>query len=160
MILACGDTHGSQKALEKIADICKSEQPDMLVHTGDNFRDYLWLKKQLNCQGYGVRGNCDFGLLPGALEEQIIEYKSKKILVAHGHLHGVKTTYKIILNRAKEISADVVIFGHTHLQYAQKHDGVWLINPGSPSLPRGGTPGYAKIFLGADELGAELAILS
>ena len=31
---------------------------------------------------------------------------------------------------------DTVIFGHTHYAVAEEHQGILLINPGSPSLPR------------------------
>jgi putative phosphoesterase len=157
MILVFGDTHGNQKALEGIAGIITIEKPDLFVHAGDNYRDFLWLKKQAKIRGVGVRGNCDFGFLPGARDEFLFDYKNKKILLAHGHRHGVKTTYQTILDTAKEQKADAVIFGHTHIQYAQKHQGIWMVNPGSVCLPRGGSgSGYAKISLVGQELKAEL----
>lgn len=31
---------------------------------------------------------------------------------------------------------DIVVFGHTHYAVVEKHQGVLLVNPGSPSLPR------------------------
>ena len=31
---------------------------------------------------------------------------------------------------------DIVVFGHTHYAVVQKHQGVLVVNPGSPTLPR------------------------
>jgi putative phosphoesterase len=31
---------------------------------------------------------------------------------------------------------DAVVFGHTHHAMAESHQGIWFVNPGSPTLPR------------------------
>ena len=31
---------------------------------------------------------------------------------------------------------NVVVFGHTHHAVVEKHQGVLIVNPGSPSLPK------------------------
>jgi putative phosphoesterase len=31
---------------------------------------------------------------------------------------------------------DIIVFGHTHYAVVEKHQGILLVNPGSPSLPR------------------------
>ena len=40
-----------------------------------------------------------------------------------------------------EIGAQVVVFGHTHIPSCELQEGIWLLNPGSPSLPRIGSQG-------------------
>ena len=53
---------------------------------------------------------------------------------------------------ARERSADIVLFGHTHLPYeayiasdSEEEKSVWLFNPGSMSKPREGKPSYGII---------------
>ncbi|MGI6364305.1 MAG: metallophosphoesterase family protein [Bacillota bacterium] len=159
MLLAVGDSHRSSRALALIAEIIHRHQPELFVHTGDNFSDYEFLKKQTKLSGYGVRGNCDPGLFR-APEEQIIDYCGKKILLTHGHTLGVKYSYSGILGRAKDVGADAVIFGHSHVQFAQEEDGIWLLNPGSIPLPRGGSPaGYAWLKVEAGEIQVQLVTI-
>jgi putative phosphoesterase len=31
---------------------------------------------------------------------------------------------------------DAVVYGHTHMPEATRHDGVWILNPGSPTERR------------------------
>jgi predicted phosphodiesterase len=33
---------------------------------------------------------------------------------------------------------DAILFGHTHLPVVEQHEGVWLLNPGSPTERRKG----------------------
>ena len=30
----------------------------------------------------------------------------------------------------------VILYGHTHLPYLGKHDGIWVVNPGPAGRPR------------------------
>jgi putative phosphoesterase len=43
---------------------------------------------------------------------------------------------------------DAVVFGHTHLPVVERHRGVWLLNPGSPTERRRGTPFYSYLLVG------------
>jgi hypothetical protein len=31
---------------------------------------------------------------------------------------------------------DAVVYGHTHVPQVERHDGVWILNPGSPTERR------------------------
>ncbi|MEI3524175.1 MAG: metallophosphoesterase family protein [Anaerotignum sp.] len=48
--------------------------------------------------------------------------------------------YDSISYWAEEQGADVVLFGHTHRPVYDDRGRVMLFNPGSISMPRGGTP--------------------
>ena len=69
--------------------------------------------------------------------EQLIELENKKILMTHGHEYGVKSSLLNLNYRAKELGADIALYGHSHIAAIEKHDGIWFVNPGSVSLPRG-----------------------
>ena len=42
-----------------------------------------------------------------------------------------------IYYKTREVGADVGLFGHTHQELIIRENGILLMNPGSPSLPRG-----------------------
>lgn len=155
MILAFGDTHRDQASLDRIVEIIRAQQPLAFIHTGDNYPDFQWLKRQTKVEGYGVKGNCD-GFWSGAKEELCFNFNSKKILLTHGHRHRVKESHNLLAEYARDLAADVVVFGHTHVQYALREQGLWLINPGSMPLPRDGKPGYARIEVWEPGIDVEL----
>lgn len=157
MLLAFGDSHRNSAALALMVQIILRDRPEIFVHTGDNYSDFQYLKKQTKVKGYGVWGNCDLGIIFGAPEELVLEYKDKKILLTHGHTLGVKYSFRGLLDRARALAVDVVIFGHSHVQSAQREEGIWLINPGSIPLPRGGSqPGYAELRVVTGEIQVDL----
>lgn len=157
MLLIFGDSHRSALALELITEILLRERPEFFVHTGDNYSDFKQIKKQTKITGYGVRGNCDGGIILGVSEELVLKFHSKRILLTHGHTLGVKHSHRRLVERAQTLSVDAVVFGHTHVQFAQQQEGIWLVNPGSISLPRGGSqPGYAVLNVQAGEIQVEL----
>lgn len=150
MLLAFGDSHHNRPALKKIAKILQDQKPEVFVHTGDNFSDFVWLKKITGIPGFGVRGNCDLGIIPGAKDEIVFDYRDKKIWLVHGHQYGVKYSTQELWARAKQLAVQVVVFGHTHSPMVEQQDDIWLVNPGSIPLPRGGSPGYARLTVEND----------
>ena len=67
------------------------------------------------------------------------EVEGKTIFVCHGDKYGVKYGLMEIEEKAKSVCADIVIFGHTHIPLCIERDGILYLNPGSISLPRGGS---------------------
>ena len=57
---------------------------------------------------------------------------------------------------------EAVLFGHTHLPLVERHGGVWLLNPGSPTeRRRGAVPLDARCStIEAGEIRPELVRLS
>jgi len=86
-----------------------------------------------------VRGNCDAEVdqmvlgFPCLADFAEIEEGGLKLFLSHGHLYDpyLFSHYK----------ADVYFSGHTHIFTAETNvDGVYCLNPGSTSLPKGGNP--------------------
>lgn len=115
------------------AKMCKDA--DVVLHLGDNVSDVEIIKKEIGKDVIFVKGNCD--IERSAKVEQLIELENKKILMTHGHEYGVKSSLLNLNYRAKELGADIALYGHSHIASIEKHDGVWFVNPGSVSLPRG-----------------------
>ena len=69
---------------------------------------------------------------------QIIPIKWKLNLPAkefsYGHPYNVKFGYENIIAEAKRRNADIVLFGHTHNQYTEYIDGLYIMNPGSVGM--------------------------
>ncbi|MBE6584370.1 MAG: metallophosphoesterase [Ruminococcaceae bacterium] len=140
-VLVFSDSHGKidniRAALER-----QIERPDAVIFLGDGLRDMEQL--ELDVPVFCVRGNCDYmGIyLLDAPDEQLISLGSKRLFITHGHNYGVKSTLSPIISRAKELCADIVLFGHTHEPFEktvnQQNDyGIYLekpmilMNPGS-----------------------------
>ncbi|NLZ53549.1 MAG: metallophosphoesterase [Thermoanaerobacteraceae bacterium] len=135
------DTHGihhvAEKALADMRDI------KILLHAGDLVSD-VWHFDTKKYNIYCVAGNCDsYRLEP---TEIILEIQDKKIFLTHGHIYRVKFGYDRLLIRAKEVLADIVVFGHTHFPENTYIDNILFFNPGSTALPKDGGPGTYGIL--------------
>lgn len=107
----------------------------IILFTGDYVRDGQYMAEKLKLPVYSVAGNCDPS---GAGEkEKVIELAGQKFFITHGHRYGVKRGLQSLFYKTLEVGAQVAVFGHTHIPFCQNIDGIWLINPGSPTHPRG-----------------------
>lgn len=130
-ILIVSDSHGSAEMLEEIEKL-HGEDMDLLIHCGDS---ELAEDDPAMSSFKSVKGNCDFfGSFP---DEEVHEVDGIKIFVTHGHHYSVKSTIVNLFYKAKEVSADIVCFGHSHLLGAEMVEDILFINPGSIRLPRG-----------------------
>ncbi|ERI94239.1 phosphodiesterase family protein [Clostridiales bacterium oral taxon 876 str. F0540] len=131
-IAVISDTHRHSYSINRAADIIKDM--DMLIHLGDNVDDVEIFKENFKGKIINVRGNCDFTSFTP--RERLEEIEGKKIFITHGDKYSVKYDLLRLKYRAKEVGADIVLFGHTHQSLELYEDGIWFINPGSASLPR------------------------
>ena len=147
LIAVISDSHANRSSIEKVKK--KISNADILLFLGDGERDLEEITEGFNGEVYAVRGNCDIsGLYP---EERVIEIQGKRIFMCHGHRYGVKYGYNSIFYRGKEVGADIVLFGHSHIPIIEEEDGLILMNPGSISLGMGRldkTLGYIDLIVG------------
>jgi len=129
-------------------DIIESlyDEIELVLFLGDCIEDfedfcYIYPRKQF----ISVLGNCDFS--GGVPMERIINVGGKKIFMSHGHRYGVKAGHEKIAYEAKKYSANICLYGHSHMSNNTVVNGVYLMNPGSISEPRGGYyyPSYGVI---------------
>lgn len=128
-VLVISDTHGNSN-LAFIAH-SRSEPVDIVIHLGDGCADADLLRETLDIQVISIAGNCDHG--SKAPRELVWECEGKRILLTHGDAYQVKSGLVSLSRRAKEIGADAVLFGHTHLGVCEKNSGLLLVNPGALS---------------------------
>lgn len=125
------------KAIEAMGPI------DLLIHAGDHYRDAAKIAAAINVPVHAVVGNCD-SRTEGP-EEKVLQVDGAVLFITHGHRYNVKISIYSLFNRAVELKADVVIYGHTHIPgYGHTRvagytngEGLLIINPGSISKPRG-----------------------
>src|SRR5699024_1476968 len=127
-ILILSDNHGLK---DELVEMKKRHKADHFIHCGDSELDM----DALELEGFlKVAGNCDHDVrFP---EEQTIEVGDLRILIVHGHLHGVKRDLTTLSYRAEELGAQLICYGHTHVADARQLNNQLFINPGSIRLPR------------------------
>jgi uncharacterized protein len=131
-IAVISDTHRHIYSLNQVTKLI--HDTDMAIHLGDNVEDVDIIKSNYKGTIINVRGNCDFSsFIP---VERMEEVENKKIFITHGHRYDVKHSLLKLKYRAKELGADIVLFGHTHISAEIYEDGIWFINPGSAALPK------------------------
>ena len=135
------DTHGHKQMVKKVMQVLN--HMDLIIHLGDNVEDVKEIEKFYHGNIINVRGNCDFTVDVPPERIEIIE--GKKFLITHGHRYNVKYDLSRLRYRALEEEADIVLFGHTHISEIAYEDGIYFVNPGSPSLPRNGFKSAAII---------------
>ena len=126
-ILVFSDSHSERELMKSIIS---AQQPQMVLHLGDNTGDFKALKKQFpDIDIRGVRGNCD--LRSNVEEGLIFIIEGKKVYMTHGHLYDVKIGYDRIYFAALERQVDILLFGHTHKAYKDIIRGIQVLNPGT-----------------------------
>lgn len=129
-ILILSDSHSESEVLVEIKNRHENEV-DLMIHCGDSELD---AGNEAIHDFSIVRGNCDFeSRFPDYLVKQCGE---NRIFVTHGHHFSVKSTLMNLFYRAKELKANIVCFGHSHVFGAEVVEDTLFINPGSVLLPR------------------------
>ena len=157
-LLIASDLHGSEYYTRLLLERHAHERADRLILLGDLLyhgprndlpRDYDTKKTTalLNAQEKKplcVRGNCD-----GEVDQMVLDFPiladfaavmsgERLLYLTHGH-H--------LEDAAENVApGDVILYGHTHVPDFTLRDGVYFINPGSVSIPKGGSPHSYILF--------------
>jgi uncharacterized protein len=163
------DIHGSVPAFESAMKAFEAEKSDFIILCGDYLNhgprnaipegyDPARLAPMINARKaiiMGVRGNCD-----SEVDQMLLEFPClgdyltffadrRRCFITHGHLFNAEKMPPLQ-------KGDVFISGHTHIPVLEEREGLIFLNPGSPSIPKGGSVGgYATI----DESGIALKTL-
>jgi len=133
-VMIVSDTHRAHEGLEKMLQ--RNGRPDLLIHLGDVEGCKDKIMQMAGCPVEMVCGNCDNGFLDDLPLEKIIYIGNSKVLLVHGHTWRVNFTLANLINYAKSIDADYVMFGHTHKPLLEREGALTIVNPGSISYPR------------------------
>lgn len=148
-LLILSDSHNSRSAVERI--LHAERDSDAVIFLGDGLRD---LEQALalfpRMRVYAVAGNCDYGALEpldglAAFDQVIVFY-------THGHMYGVKYDLDTLAEAAAARGAEIALFGHTHIPFAEQRGEVFLFNPGSCGRCYTGPDSYGVLRLDAGKL--------
>ncbi len=157
-LLVVSDSHNMvlNSQIEKISTYGSF---DILIHCGDKYKDAHKFASKLNIDRvYAVPGNCD--IAPSNMSLILTEIiEGKKIIITHGHLHGVKSSIEYIKDYAKEVNADIVLYGHTHCAQNEIIDNILFFNPGSTISPKCGDESFGIIEIFEGNVNSEIISL-
>ena len=130
LILVISDTHGR---ITNAVNIIEKLKPDYILHLGDVVRDVEDLEAIFPSKDIiAVSGNNDFwASAKYSATERLLDIGGKKIFMCHGHTYGVKRDNARVVLKARQMGAEIALYGHTHSAYNENHDGIQVINPGS-----------------------------
>ena len=146
-ILIISDTHGNLKNLYRVLE---TEKPiDNLLHLGDFLGDDDEIRAAADCACAFVRGNCD--LWSDERDTRNFGLMTHNVHMEHGQMlpHDLDS----IAMRAKNLGADILLYGHTHVPISVFHNGVYIVNPGSLSRPRQSDHRPSYVIMNIDKEG-------
>lgn len=160
--LIASDIHGSSYYCQKLIDAFNKECADRILLLGDILyhgprndlpKDYapkevISMLNPLADKIICVRGNCD-----GEVDDMVLDFPvladyaiiadsslgSSIIFATHGHHYNAEKLPKL-----KE--GDVLLHGHTHIPVFENVNGIYVVNPGSTSIPKAGSEHSYMIF--------------
>jgi len=149
-VAVISDTHlprGSRVLPPRCVELLRAA--DLIVHGGDfvsvAFLDEL---RELGPPVEAVYGNMDEPALKESLpKDRVVEVDGARIGMVH--IPGPAAGRSARL-RAKFPDCGAVIYGHTHVPEVLQEEGVWIVNPGSPTEKRK-APAHAMLIV---EIGA------
>jgi len=158
-IFFISDIHGSLFFLKKALERYKKEGASYIVMLGDALyhgprnpfpeeykpQEVASLLNEYKEKIIAVRGNCDSEVdqmlieYPMMADYSIILYNNRRLFLTHGHIYNQDNLPNLSEN-------DVLVHGHTHLPVAEKHNKIYVLNPGSISLPKENNPNSYAIL--------------
>lgn len=159
--LFASDIHGSAYYCRKLLEIFEKGDFENLILMGDTL--YHGARNDLP-EEYGTktctemlneyagkiiacRGNCDAEIdqmvlqFPIMSDYNLLTLNGITFFQTHGHIYGPEKLPPMGVCKA-------LVFGHIHLPVARfdEEAGVYFLNPGSISIPKGGNPGSYAIL--------------
>lgn len=128
---------------------------DAILHAGDVWSPALLDELEAVAPVRVARGNGDLGQDDVRLEDQcVMTFAGLTVAMLHDFPAPAYRPAELILERVRlrfpDISPDVVVYGHTHIEAIDRVNGLLCVNPGSPTLPhnkslRLGTIGFLNL---------------
>ncbi|MGM9681292.1 MAG: phosphodiesterase [Eubacteriales bacterium] len=147
--MIASDIHGSAYYCKQMLDALEREGANRLILLGDLLyhgprndlpREYApksviamlnGAKERLLC----VRGNCDTEVdqmvldFPILADYMIVQMGNRTVYATHGHKFGPDHLPPLC-------PGDALLFGHTHIPFCERRNGILCLNPGSVSIPK------------------------
>ena len=146
VVAVISDTHLPRGA-RRLPDACveRLRAADLILHGGDLVSaGFLAELEALGPPVAAVAGNMDEGALQAVLPlERVVEAGDARIGMVH--IPGPRAGREGRL-AARFPGCAAVVYGHTHVPQVERHESVWILNPGSPTERRS-APAHSMIVL-------------
>ena len=157
--MIASDLHGSAVTCRSLFDAFDREGADRLLLLGDLLyhgprndlpdsyapKEVISLLSQRKDALFCVRGNCDTEVdqmvlpFPIMAPYALIPLGERMIFATHGH-HFHRDAMPPLQK------GDILLHGHTHVPTWDSVDDIWVLNPGSVTIPKGGSArGYMTL---------------
>lgn len=160
-LMIASDIHGSAYYCSRLLKEFEREKPDRLFLLGDilyhgprndlprdyNPKEVIAMLNSVADRVLSVRGNCDSEVdemvlnFPLLADYAVIYAQDREMLLTHGHIYNSEKMPPLK-------KGSVFISGHTHIplcRYAAESE-ILFLNPGSVSIPKGGSENSYLIF--------------
>ena len=139
--LIISDVHGYYAELCTILDT--EEDVKDVIFLGDGLSDIDRAKMDYPDHRFTcVKGNCDLFSKQPSMD--ILTLDGYKVLITHGDGFDVKSSKLGLRRAAISMGVDIALYGHTHRQFYEYLDGLYIFCPGSvkPENVTGYIPSY------------------
>lgn len=130
------DTHIPDRAKEIPENVYSAfKNVDLILHAGDLTSLNVIEELENIAPVIAIQGNMDrvSGInLPTA---KVLEAEGLRIGIVHGEVYPRADTQQL-LYLARELNVDILVSGHSHQPKIEQTEGILLLNPGSPVVPR------------------------
>lgn len=151
--IVISDLHGSLEAANIVIEAIKHHNINRVLCLGDilyhgprntlpidyNPKEVINILNSVSNKITAIKGNCDSEVDQMVLQFPILaDYNqfyigNKKLFMTHGHIYSTENTSHLD-------KGDIFLFGHVHLPIAEIQNDIYILNPGSSSLPKQNHP--------------------
>lgn len=151
--LIISDIHGARSGALAAKEAFSFHHADWILCPGDILyhgprndipsdyapKEVIEIMNSMKDRMIAVRGNCEAEVDQMVLrfacmsDSAVLPYGKHRIFLTHGHLFSPDSLPDLS-------EGDIFISGHTHIPAAEKKEYIYLLNPGSVSIPKGGHP--------------------
>ena len=130
------DTHIPDRARELPQNVFETfNNVDLILHAGDLTSLKVIEQLEKIAPVMAIQGNMDRTNGINLPKAKVIEAEGLKIGIIHGEVYPRGDTQQL-LYLARELNVDILISGHSHQPKIEQIEGILLLNPGSPVVPR------------------------
>jgi putative phosphoesterase len=160
-LVIVGDTHLPRFGRVLPAPLVEAlGEADRILHVGDHTQRFVLDLLEAFAPTDAIAGNNDPPELHqrlGVMREVAVE--GVRIGLTHGHLGPGRTTPDRAFRAFASIdpAPHAIAFGHSHQPMVERREGIWLLNPGSPTdRRRQPTFSFLRVEVDGGELRPEL----
>ena len=118
-----------QNVIDAFSDV------DLILHAGDLTSPKVIDELEEIAPVMAVQGNMDRANGINLPKAKVIEAEDLRIGLVHGEVYP-RADSQQLLYLARELNVDILVSGHSHQPKIEQTEGILLLNPGSPVVPR------------------------